>query len=115
VAAILVALSRGPITDVRIAAAEEDLAPAALSPSEDGDILPEEVEPGGQRKTEALLVAPPAPYVRPANKLKKETPMKDIMGMMGKIKDMQAKMEACRKKLAERWNAKAWPVAAWFP
>jgi DNA polymerase-3 subunit gamma/tau len=33
------------VTDVRIAAAEEDLAPSALSPTEDGDILPEDIEP----------------------------------------------------------------------
>jgi hypothetical protein len=30
----------------------------------------------------------------------KETPMKDIMGMMGKIKDMQAKMESMQEEIA---------------
>jgi DNA polymerase-3 subunit gamma/tau len=34
------------ITDVRIPATEEELAGAALSPSEDGDILPAESRPG---------------------------------------------------------------------
>jgi DNA polymerase-3 subunit gamma/tau len=45
VAAILARFPGARVTDVRIAAAEEDLAPEALSPTEDGDILPEDIEP----------------------------------------------------------------------
>lgn len=46
VAAILSKFPGSRITDVRISATEEELAVAALSPSEDGDILPAETEPG---------------------------------------------------------------------
>jgi len=45
VAAILARFPGARITDVRIAAAEESMAGDALSPSEDGDILPDEIEP----------------------------------------------------------------------
>jgi len=45
VAAILARFPGAKITDVRIAASDESLAGEALSPSEDGDILPAEVEP----------------------------------------------------------------------
>jgi len=46
VAAILARFPGARITDVRIAVTEESLAEAALSPSEDGDILPDDTEPG---------------------------------------------------------------------
>ena len=45
VAAILAHFPGSRVTDVRIAAVEEDLAVDALSPSEDGDILPDEIDP----------------------------------------------------------------------
>ena len=45
VAAILARFPGARITDVRIAVSDEDLAAEALSPSEDGDILPEDTEP----------------------------------------------------------------------
>ncbi|MBU2485252.1 MAG: DNA polymerase III subunit gamma/tau [Alphaproteobacteria bacterium] len=45
VAAILARFPGARVTDVRIAATEEDLAAEALSPSEDGDILPDEIDP----------------------------------------------------------------------
>ncbi|WP_394691882.1 DNA polymerase III subunit gamma/tau [Hoeflea sp.] len=45
VAAILSKFPGSKITDVRISATEEELAGAALSPSEDGDILPAEIDP----------------------------------------------------------------------
>jgi DNA polymerase-3 subunit gamma/tau len=45
VAAILARFPGARVTDVRIAALEEDLAAEALSPTEDGDILPEDLEP----------------------------------------------------------------------
>ena len=48
VAAILARFPGARITDVRIAVTEESLADAALSPSEDGDILPAETEPGDE-------------------------------------------------------------------
>jgi DNA-binding YbaB/EbfC family protein len=45
----------------------------------------------------------PATKSRPGRTLSitKEIPMKDIMGMMGKIKDMQSKMERMQEELAE--------------
>jgi DNA polymerase-3 subunit gamma/tau len=46
VAAILSKFPGARITDVRITANEEELAGSAFSPSEDGDILPDEAEPG---------------------------------------------------------------------
>ena len=45
VAAILARFPGARVTDVRIAATEESLAGDALSPSEDGDILPDEIDP----------------------------------------------------------------------
>ena len=45
VAAILARFPGAKITDVRIAVSDESLAGEALSPSEDGDILPAEIEP----------------------------------------------------------------------
>ena len=45
VAAILARFPGARVTDVRIAALEEDLAAETLSPSEDGDILPDEIDP----------------------------------------------------------------------
>ena len=45
VAAILAHFPGSRVTDVRIAVSEENIAGDALSPSEDGDILPEEIDP----------------------------------------------------------------------
>ena len=45
VAAILAKFPGSRITDVRIAVTEEILAETVLSPSEDGDILPDETDP----------------------------------------------------------------------
>tara|TARA_R110002020_G_scaffold285595_1_gene501110 strand:- start:18203 stop:20044 length:1842 start_codon:yes stop_codon:yes gene_type:complete len=49
VAAILAKFPGARITDVRIAVTEESLAEAALTPSEDGDILPDETDPDDDR------------------------------------------------------------------
>ncbi|MBC7281712.1 DNA polymerase III subunit gamma/tau [Hoeflea sp.] len=48
VAAILARFPGARITDVRIAVTEESLAEVALSPSEEGDILPDDTEPGDE-------------------------------------------------------------------
>ncbi|KGF69585.1 DNA polymerase III subunits gamma and tau, partial [Hoeflea sp. BAL378] len=48
VAAILARFPGARITDVRIAVTEESLAEVALTPSEEGDILPDDTEPGDE-------------------------------------------------------------------
>ncbi|MDF1610341.1 DNA polymerase III subunit gamma/tau [Hoeflea sp. YIM 152468] len=48
IAAILARFPGARITDVRIAATEEILAGDVLSPSDEGDILPDDIEPGDE-------------------------------------------------------------------